>query len=250
MIAHLRSLFFSIVFLGVIEYVISIPFSFSDTKSLTLAGLLCVFAVFAGWSVGKKFIFVFLPLSLTISSLGLLFFIDSLKEQQIFGFLVFLLFYISLLGIKRISTNPFDMTARSLFSATLIANIFFFYALIYGVYINFNIPLYLFIGVNFLFVLIVTVVSLRAYCSNYKRIFLYSIIIAFSMIQLVWMANFWPFGYLTMAAITLMFYYVLWDLVQMVFLETLSKKRIVITIIFCVVLTLLVLLTTQWILVG
>jgi hypothetical protein len=91
---------------------------------------------------------------------------------------------------------------------------------------------------------------MRAYSSDYRRIFLYSIVIAFAMIQLVWMANFWPFGYLTMATISLMFYYILWDLVQMVFLETLSKKRIVITIIYCTVLTLAVLLTTQWLLVG
>jgi hypothetical protein len=249
MILHLRSLFFAIVFLGIIEYIISFSL-LTETKGLILSAILVIGAIFAGWNVGKKIIFTFLPFSLTIASLGLLYFIDNIKEQQIFGFLITLLFYMSLLGIKRISENAFDMTARSLFSAALIANIFLFYAVIYGVYINFNIPLWLFVTVHFIFVTIITFVSLRAYSSDYKRISLYSIIIAFSMIQLVWMANFWPFGYLTMAAISLMFYYILWDLVQMVFLETLSKKRIVITIIYCLVLTLAVLLTTQWLLVG
>jgi hypothetical protein len=249
MIAHLRSLIYTVIFFAVLEILIS--FSLIGELWGTVAiSFLLIFSIFAGWDVGKKIIFIFLPLSLTMSALSLLYFIDNIREQQIFGILIAGLFYMVLLGIKRISKNSFDMTARSLFSAALIAIVFLFYAVVYGLYINFNIPLWLFIGVQFIFITLVTFVSLRAYSSDYRRIFLYSIVIAFAMIQLVWMANFWPFGYLTMATISLMFYYILWDLVQMVFLETLSKKRIVITIIYCTVLTLAVLLTTQWLLVG
>jgi len=249
MIAHLRSLFFTLIFLGVIESLISFGL-LEERGGFFLIVFLVFFAIYAGWSVGKSAIYSFLSFSLAASALGLLYFIDNTREQQIFGLLVSVLFYMALLGIKRIRKNSFDMTARSLFSASLIAIIFLFYAVVYGLYINFNIPLWLFIGVHFIFVATVTLVSLRAYSSNYKRIFLYSVVIAFAMIQLVWLANFWPFGYLTMAAISLMFYYILWDLVQMVFLEILSKKRIVITIVYCVVLTLAVLVTTQWLLVG
>jgi hypothetical protein len=249
MIAHLRSLIYTIIFFVVLEVLISMSLLGETWGNIAIIFLL-VFAIFAGWNVGKKIIFTFLPLALTMSALGLLYFIDSTKEQQIFGILIGGLFYMSLLGIKRISKNSFDMTARSLFSASLISIVFLFYAVVYGLYINFNIPLWLFIGGQFIFVTLVTFVSLRAYSSDYRRIFLYSVVIAFAMIQLVWMTNFWPFGYLTMATISLMFYYILWDLVQMVFLETLSKKRIVITIIYCTVLTLAVLLTTQWLLVG
>jgi hypothetical protein len=220
-----------------------------ERVGMITAGIVVVFAFFAGWNVGKKIVYAFLPCAITISVFGLLYFIDNLHEQQIFGGIAAILYYVTLLGIKRIRKNPLDMTARSLFSASLIATIFIFYAMIYGFYINFSIPLWLFILVHFVFVMIVTLVSLRAYSSDIKRIFLYSIVIAFAMIQLVWMANFWPFGYLTMAAVSLMFYYVLWDLVQMVFLDTLSKRRIVVTIVYCIVLTLSVLLTTQWLLV-
>lgn len=220
-----------------------------ERVGMITAGVVVAFAFFAGWNVGKKVIYAFLPSAITISVFGLLYFIDNVHEQQIFGMIAAFLYYVTLLGIKRIRKNPLDMTARSLFSASLISTIFIFYAMIYGFYINFSIPLWLFILVHFVFVLIVTLVSLRAYSSDLKRIFLYSIVIAFAMIQLVWMANFWPFGYLTMAAVSLMFYYVLWDLVQMVFLDTLSKRRIVVTIVYCIVLTLSVLLTTQWLLV-
>jgi len=249
MIAHLRSLFFTFIFFGAVELIVFFDL-LGGKNGLFLATFLIIFAVFAGWNVGKSMLYSFLSFSLAASSLGLLYFIDNIREQQIFGLLVSALFYMVLLGIKRIRRNAFDMTARSLFSASLIAIIFLFYAVVYGLYINFNIPLWLFIGTHFVFVNVVTFVSLRAYSSSYRRIFLYSTVIAFAMIQLVWMANFWPFGYLTMAAISLMFYYILWDLVQMVFLEILSKKRIVITILYCVVLTLAVLLTTQWLLVG
>lgn len=249
MIAHLRSIVFSLLFFAGIELIISFSL-LGEKNGVFFVAIVLAIASFAGFNVSKKFIYSFLPFSVALCSLGLLYFIDNIREQQIFGLLVSLLFYSSLLGIKRICKNPFDMTARSLFSAALIATMFLFYAVVYGFYINFNIPLWLFILVHFVFVMLITFVSLRAYSSNLRRILFYSVTIAFAMIQLVWMANFWPFGYLTMAAISLMFYYVLWDLVQMVFLETLSKKRIIITIIYCVVLTLAVLLTTQWLLVG
>ncbi len=249
MIAHLRSIIFTIIFLIGIELFIFLSHLGGSTEIVWVI-FYSIPVIFSGWNVGKNIIYAFLPFAVSMSSLGLLYFIDDMREKQIFGILVAMLYYATLLGIKRISKNPFDMTARSLFSSSLIATIFLFYAVVYGYYINFSIPLWMFILTNFFFVAMVTFVSLRAYSSDYRRIMLYSIIIAFAMMQLVWMANFWPFGYLTMATISLMFYYVLWDLVQMTFLETLSKRRIVITIIYCVVLTMAVLITTQWLLVG
>ena len=249
MIAHLRSIIFTLIFLVGIELFISLSRLGHSTEIIWVV-IYSIPVIFSGWNVGKNIIYAFLPFAVSMSSLGLLYFIDDIQEKQIFGVIVSLLYYATLLGIKRISKNPFDMTARSLFSSSLIATIFLFYAVVYGYYINFNIPLWMFIVINFFFVMMVTFVSLRAYSSDYRRIILYSVVIAFVMMQLVWMANFWPFGYLTMATISLMFYYILWDLVQMTFLETLSKKRIVITIIYCVALTMAVLITTQWLLVG
>lgn len=249
MIAHLRSIVFSLIFFIGIETIVSFAL-LGYAGGWFVVSIFVIIAFLAGFNVGKRVVYAFFPCALALLSVGLLYFIDNTQEQQIFGLLISLLFYATLLGIKRIRKNPLDMTARSLFSAALIATMFLFYAVVYGFYINFNIPLWLFLTIHFIFVAFITFVSLRAYSSDHRRIILYSVVIAFAMIQLVWMANFWPFSYLTMATISLMFYYALWDLVQMVFLETLSKKRIVITIIYCVVLTLAVLLTTQWLLVG
>lgn len=248
MIVHLRSLLFSFLFFAFVESIVY--FSLFDKYGGWLLFFVACFGIFVSRIVGKRFLFAILTVSLGLSSIGLLYFIDNLQEKQIFGALVSLLFYMLLLGIKRISDNPFDMTARSLFSSALIAIVFLFYSVVYGIYINFDVPLWLFMLIHFVFVASVTFVSLRAYSSNYKRIFLYSLVIAFAMAQLVWMANFWPFGYLTTATISLMFYYVLWDLVQMFFLDTLSKKHIITTIVYCVALVIMLLLTTQWLLLN
>lgn len=249
MIAHLRSLVFTIIFFVGMELIIALSL-LGERMGLILGISIMLLALYAGWNVGRSFVYAFFPFALSVASFGLLYFIDNFHERQIFGILVSLLYYATLFGIKRIRKNPFDMTARSLFSASLIATVFLFYAVIYGFYINFNIPIWLFMLTHFVFVGLMTFVSLRAYSSDVKRTMVYSAVIAFAMIQFVWMTTFWPFGYLTMAAINLMFYYILWDLVQMVFLETLSKKRIVISIIYCVILTIAVLVTTQWLLVD
>ncbi len=249
MIIHLKSLIYACVVFAGIESIVTFTL-FDAWYGRPFFFVVLAIAFFAGYTVGKRVVYAFLPFATTLSAVGLLYFIDNIREQQIFGVLVGVLFYAILLGIKRITTNQYDMTARSLFSAALIATIFLFYATMCGLYINFNIPLWLFLFVQFLFVVIVTFASLRAYSRNNRRIFLYSILIGFCMIQFVWMSNFWPFGYLTMATIILMFYYILWDLVQMEFLELLSKKRIIITILYCIVLSLCVLVTTQWLLIG
>lgn len=248
MIAHLRSFFFTAIFCAGIQMMIT-ALRMNQNSALFLGIGVLIVAIFAGWNVGKSVIYSFLPFAIGFSSIGLLFFIDNVDEKRLFGLLIALLFYAALFGIKRIRKNPFDMTARSIFSAALIATIFLFYSVVYGFYINFNVPLWLFLLAHFVFVMMVTFVSLRAYSSDYRRIILYSAVIAFAMMQLVWMSNFWPFGYLTMAVVSLVFYYVLWDLVQMEFLELLSKRRILVTLVFCVILAVAVLFSTQWLLV-
>ncbi len=249
MITHLRTSLYTIVFgVGMIAVVAAMS---GDLRyGMPVAFALMIVAGFSGWRIGHMIVYAVLPVAISFAAMALLYFIDNVVERYIFVGLVIALFHAALFGIKRICKNPYDMTARSIFSATLIATVFMFYAASYGFYINFNIPLWIFIIAHFVFIGGVTFLSLRAYVSNYRRIGLYSAVIAFGMMQFVWMTNFWPFGYLTTAVVTLLFYYVLWDLVQMEFLETLSKKRIIITLTYCIILTIAVLLTTQWLLVN
>ena len=249
MILHLRTSLYAVAFgIGMTAIVAAMSGDIRYGMSVAVAVLLV--AGIAGWQIGRIAVYAVLPATIGFTAMALLYFIDNTTEKYIFVGLVTALFYASLFGIRRIRKNPFDMTARSLFSATLIATVFMFYAAAYGFYINFNIPLWLFLLVHFLFIGGVTLMSLRAYVSNYRRIVLYSAAIAFGMVQFAWMTNFWPFGYLTTAVVSLLFYYVLWDLVQMEFLEILSKKRVMMTLTYCIVLMGAVLVPTQWLLVN
>jgi uncharacterized PurR-regulated membrane protein YhhQ (DUF165 family) len=79
-----------------------------------------------------------------------------------------------------------------------------------------------------------------------KNVLNFSLVLGFVMAEIVWVLNFWPFGYLTTGVITLIFYYVFWDLVQCHFLNNLSKKRVVANMIIFALMVTMVLSSTRW----
>lgn len=259
-VLHLRSLIYSFIFLIGLELVAMMPFQVFGWNGnfllfqkninffISLNSLIFSFlAIYSGWRVGKKVIFSFVNLGLYIfSAVLLLHFIDNQLQKYIFAFCISLAFYSTLLGAERLKRNIKDLTARSIFSSAFIAMLFLFYAGMYGFYINFDIPLWALMLVHFLFSGLATYTSLLVYSTDKIKVALYSAIISFSVMQFVWVANFWPFGYLTMATASLMFYYVLWDLVHLLFLKELSKKRVLLNIALCVVLLFIVLISSKW----
>ena len=80
-----------------------------------------------------------------------------------------------------------------------------------------------------------------------RTVWIYSLLLALAMVEIVWTINFWPFGYLTAGTIALILYYVLWDLIQSYFLNLLSRRRVVANMIFFSVIITLVLLSSKWI---
>jgi len=66
------------------------------------------------------------------------------------------------------------------------------------------------------------------------------------MAEIVWILNFWPFGYLTTGVISLIFYYVFWDLIQCHFFNMLSKKRVLGHMLIFGFLVAMVLSSTRW----
>lgn len=259
-VLHLRSLIYSLIFLIGMEIISMTPFYLFKINGnvflfgrdinlvLTIVSTILFFlSIYSGWRVGKKVIFSFVNLGLfTFASILILHFIDNYTQKYLFAFMISLAFYSTLLGAERLKWNKRDLTARSIFSSAFIAMLFMFFATMYGFYINFVISLWIMMLINFLFCGFATYTSLLVHSKDKKRLLLYSTVISFSVIQFVWVANFWPFGYLTMATSNLVFYYVLWDLVQMLFLKELSKKRVLLNIIFCLVLIILVLFTSKW----
>ncbi len=206
--------------------------------------------LYMSWLLGRRFVYLFVPTVMTIFTYGLLFFIDPPAQKIFFVVCASFAFYLGLLGIVRNRDNAQDVTAKSFLSIALVVSLFLFYSVAYGVYINYDVRLWVFILFCFTVVLLVTVSSFVIYSRSFGQALLYGSILSFAMIQLVWMANFWPFNYSTMAAANLMFYYVLWDMIQSSFTGTLSKKKTMQHIGYAVILLLFVLLSTRWVLLS
>jgi hypothetical protein len=178
----------------------------------------------------------------------MLYFVDFGITKQIFIFLSAAVMYISLLGGYRLGKYPKDQTARGMVSASIMAAIFFFYSAGYGTYLNFYVPVWTLMIFYFVVTFILTLTYIKIInATNKKKIeTIYGFLLGFSMMEIAWVINFWPFGYLTTGVISLIFYYILWDFVQSYFMNILSKKRVVAnSLVFgCVII--LILTTSRW----
>ena len=202
------------------------------------------------YQTGRGVVFSIAPIGIILSSLSLLFFIDSTFKRSVFAIAVGFLYYMSLLAIVRMRNNPKDVTARALLSMSIISTVFFYFAAAYGVYINFYIPLWIFVLINSVVLFFISFTSFRAYTKRSSlRLILVSILISFCIAEITWMINFWPFGYLTDAASVVLFYYVIWDMFVMDFTGNLSKKRVANNILICLILFLLVIVSSKWVLI-
>jgi hypothetical protein len=188
----------------------------------------------------------FLPVLLTASSVALLAFISKLSEQRLFLALAMFAYYTLLLGLYRLSRAPQDVTARAMVSMNAMITMFFYFSVLYGLYINFTVPLWLFMVLYGLGAFGTLAQYLRILTTDKKRISLYSLIGALALSELAWVVNFLPFGYLTSGVIVLMFFFVLFDLAQSEILQVLSKKRALTHIGIFVALLIMVLWSSRW----
>ena len=248
LIIHFRSIVFAVIALILLLLFANDILFFSEKSSFFLIGIFLLITFYATYKIEKRFIFVIILISIIVSALALLFFIDSVIKRDIFVVGVSVVYYSAFLAIVRMKNNSKDMTARTFFSISIISTIFFFFAASYGIYINFEIPLWIFITIGILFLIFMTFASLYTYSTNTYRTLLASTILSFSIAQIMWMMNFWPFGYLTNSSIVVVLYYVLWDMYVMVFTNTLSKKRVINNIAIGMILLFILLFTSRWVL--
>lgn len=208
---------------------------------------LLVTSIYSGRKIGGRWIFSVLPIFFTLSSATLLYLITLDFEQQIFIILSSGLYYLSLLGAYRLGIYAGDQTARGMNMAAMTATIFFTYAGAYGLYLNFFVPLYYLMFVYLIATLLVSYQYFLIIKQDDKKIvWIYSFVLAFSMTEIIWIMNFWSFGYLTTGVIALILYYVLWDLTQSFFLNLLSSKRVVANMVFFSAVIIMVLLSAKW----
>ncbi len=223
--------------------------SIGDVRFNTIfLAIVIALSIVVTWRTSQWLTHLFLPTMIILFSYGLLFFISSSLQRSVFIVGMSLLYYIALLAIMRIRRNAEDFTAKSFFSIVQIVTFFLFAAVAYAIYINFAIPLWVFMIVVGFFVYFLTYVSLLAHIQYSSRFRLYGIVMAFAMMQMVWLMNFWPFNYTTMAVTLVAMYYVLWDIVHMYFLGKLTSRRIIADVTIVLIGIACVLMTARWVL--
>ncbi|MDD5083367.1 MAG: hypothetical protein PHT88_00320 [Candidatus Moranbacteria bacterium] len=243
MLFNFSILFSSLLFLGGLELVI-----FQSEHVIASAMLITVLTLHASHRIGKGLFSGVIPLTFALSAVMLLYLVDSMMQRQWLIGLSFGVYYLAFLGIYRLRYYERDKTARGMVSFVVMATMFLFYASIYGLYLNFAVPIW---GFMLAYCAVTALLSYQYFLlfdqTQTRRVRIYSLILGLSMAEVAWIINFWPFGYLTTGVVVLMFYYILWDLVQSYFLKDLSKKRIFVHLVLFGFLIGMVLTSTRWV---
>lgn len=244
---NFRILLHSAIYVATLAIVLVYP-----EYSLTfLAGVCSV--LFLNVSLMRKTLFfrrfsaLLLPMLLSFFSLAMLLFVDDAIRAKMFAFMNAPLFYLSLLGERRLLKDPTDVAAQGFASASLVGTLLIFFSVLVGFYLNFDVeswmlvPLYFAVvfGLSYQFFL----VTKRIERQSARRS---ALILAFFSAEMFWISSFWPFGYLTTGIITLIFYYVLWDMLHAYMIGLLTKHRVIADMAILLVLTGTILATTRW----
>lgn len=238
------SIFFSslVFFLGLELVIFQSDWAFS---SITLMLFL---TMQASRKIGNRVMAGIIPLIFALSSVVLLYLADSSAQRQLLIVMSSMVYYLAFLGIYRLRYYERDQTARGIMAFVVMATAFLFYSGIYGIYLNFAVPIW---GLMLSYCAGTVLLSYQYFLildrKEARRVRIYSLILGLSLAEIAWVINFWPFGYLTTGVVVLMFYYILWDLVQSYFLGLLSKKRVLAHLVFFGLLIGMVLASTRWV---
>jgi hypothetical protein len=189
----------------------------------------------------------FIPLLLSFAAPTLLSLIDRSDERQVFMVLSAVMYYFALLGNYRLHHAPTDKTGEAFLNAAAMAAMFFFYAGLYGFFLNFSFPLW---GLMILYFIGTALTSYETFITvdkkERKRVILYSALLGLVMGEMVLVMSLWPFGYLTTGAIGTILFFIVWDVSFDAFRDTLSLKKATLRILFFVGLILLLFLSSPW----
>lgn len=247
MIFHFAIFFWSALFLLGLEVVAKNPIFVSWQWYLTVTGVLIFVALLASRRLTGNVTNAFVPILFSLASPTLLSLIDYPNQQQVFIVLSAVMYYGALLGNYRLYHAPTDKTAEAFLNSSAMAGMFFFYASLYGFYLNFTFPLW---GLMLLYFIGTALTSYETFITvdkkERKRIILYSALLGLIMGELVWVMSLWPFGYLTTGALGVICFFLLWDIAFDAFRDTLSLRKAAVRILFFVGIILLLLTSSPW----
>ena len=192
--------------------------------------------------------FTVLPAVLVPGAVLLLSLIDPPFEMKLFIFLSALVFYTTVLAGWRLFRYEKDETAKAMYNIATVAVLFCWYAATYGWYLNpsMSFPIWMLIVVFSVITFLASFVSFAINQLDRDKWLIYSIFLTTLVAQTVWIQNFWPFGYLTVAVITLIIYCVGWEIVLSFFLKKLTVRTVLFEILFLAGSIIIVLLSTKW----
>lgn len=254
MFFHVKIFLYSLIFLVILEFIstdfISSPLGIlSDKRNFFLVliflGLFFYFFQVAR-KISRKLAMTPVPVFFVIGTFGLLYFITARWQQHFFIVLCSFIYYFIHLALYRLRSCQKDKTAIGVLSAGNVASIFLMYSVAYGIYLNFAISLWIFMLAIMLITITIGFQFFLLINENKRAVLNYSVILGLIMAEMVWVLNFWPFGYLTTSVCGLIFYFVFWDVIQCYFLQKLSKRRIVANMVFLGVIIAIVLSSTRW----
>lgn len=204
--------------------------------------------VIAARLIVKRWKFAVLPTVLVPGSVLLLSLIDPVAEMNLFILLSSIAFYLTVLAGWRLAQYEKDETAKAMYNIATIAALFCWYAASYGWYLNpsISLPIWALLAVFSVVTFFVALSSFAINQINREKRLIYSVFMVFLVAQTVWIQNFWPFGYLTAGSITLIIYFVGWEIILSFFLNKLTARAVLFEIIFLVGSIALVLLSTKW----
>ncbi len=212
MFFHLTLFFWSLGYLLSLELLTLNP-NLTDWKGYGFSLLLVsVIALFASYRTTKKIVNIPIPLLFSLSTPTLLFLIDSRMSQHIFVILSATAFYSLLLGLYRLRFAPSDETALAFLHAGGMASLLLFCAACYGLYLNFDIPLWaLMVTIGLASFLVAY--QMLSVCVKKKRKtdLLSASFLALLMAEASLLTSLWPFGYLTTAAFLLIVFFFAWE---------------------------------------
>lgn len=247
MIFHFSVFFWSVVFGLGLELVLYTPIFVSWSWYFFAIFPLILASLVASHRLTGRFADAFIPILLSLASPTLLSLIDHPGQQQLFVFLSVVMYYFALLGNYRLRHAPTDKTGEAFLNTAALAAMFFFYAGLYGFYLNFSFPLWGLIIISFLGT---ALTSYETFLSvdrrERRRVILYSALLGLIMGEMMWVMSLWPFGYLTTGALGMIFYFILWDISFDAFRQSLSLRKAGTRILFFFGLTILLLVSSPW----
>ena len=247
MLFHFSIFFWSVAFFGALYGIASntdLPFW---TGYLYSVAALAVISIVSARRITRRIRNSVIPILIALSAPALVSLITQLPHKFAFSIIAAGMYYLAFLGLYRLRFAPSDRTARAFLSIATLSAAFFFYASVFGFYLNFNMPLSMFMLLYFFGTLGIAYQSLYPSLRNDRRkVFFYSLVIALGMSEIAWTLSFWPFSYLTIGSASLVFFFMLWDMANAHFLGDLSRKRTLLYLFLSLVLIGILIGTSPW----